>query len=56
MNNTNAPKYNNVKYAFGVAYLIFEYQPIKLGKKHMKWADRAFGYHFRLSSNVKFNY
>ena len=36
MNNKNAPNHNNVKYANGVPYLIFEYKPIKFGRKHMK--------------------
>ena len=36
MNNKNAPKHNNVKYANGVPYLSFEYKPIKFGRKHMK--------------------
>ena len=36
MDNKNAPKHNNVIYANGVPYLIFEYKPIKFGRKHMK--------------------
>ena len=36
MNNKNVPKHNNVKYAYGVPYFIFEYKPMKFGKKHMK--------------------
>ena len=36
MNNKNALKHNNVKYANGVPHLIFEYKPIKFGKEHMK--------------------
>ena len=35
MNNKNASKHNNVKYANGVPYLIFEYKPIKFGRKQM---------------------
>ena len=54
MNNKNVP--NNVKCAYGVPYLIFEYKPIKFGRKHMKSEGRAFAYHFRMSSNVKFIY
>ena len=34
MNNKHAPKHNNVNYAYGVAHLIFEYKPIKFGRKH----------------------
>ena len=32
----NVPNHNNVKYAYGVPYLIFEYKPIKFDWKHMK--------------------
>ena len=43
MNNNNAPKHNNVNYAYGVPYLISEYRPIKVGRKHMKSESRKTG-------------
>ena len=51
MNNKNAPKHNNVKYANGVPHLIFE-----IWQETHEVGRLAFAYHFRMSSNVKFNY
>ena len=40
---------NNVKYANGVPRLIFEYKPIKFGRKHMKSEVGRLGFCILLS-------